>query len=227
MRKQIGIINESKVKPNLIKEGEQWFYDLLAEVTKAHGKFRNRPQLIFRTTHYCDHGCYKYGWYQKARIILTLRSKEQNDSNKYMLLHEIAHYLTHGHGHDKKFYKMCFSLYKQYNIPQNLVEHEFHYKKNSKSVYQKMTGEKVGEEFAWVKLSCPVCGAEKMAKLPKENIGPLTMEHTQIQGHIFIRIANTNIGRTTYDHETKYMKNGVEMVKWDKMLDPREKGENG
>ena len=166
------------IKPT--KECDKWAFDLLADVTKRFHKYNKRPLLQIRKTHINGHGWFRDSmWRVRPLISLSFRDGElgETDSHKSLLLHEIAHFLTPRHDHDKVFYKMCFKLFKLYNIPEKEYETEFDYKERSKAIYMKMKGLKPVSEYNWVRADCPECGAGQMTKVPKENTESIVLNH--------------------------------------------------
>lgn len=144
-----GVIAEEKFysEPNKSMEVPKWATDLLRDVALQHGKYRKRPTLIFKKSNYW-HGNWRWnGWTGEERITIyaPYHSKKTDtfvfDTGKKMLLHEIAHWLTPGENHNKKFYRKLFRLCQKYEIDKKVMRQEFNYRpKGAKKAYKQIYG---------------------------------------------------------------------------------------
>lgn len=124
-------------------ETPKWAHTILDSIALKKGLYRKRPKLTFKVSrHSCFYGKYR-GYYHNEIIIYCPHKYKKTDSftlydGEAILLHEIAHWLNRSKGiyfsnqrrqvHGKKFYRILFRLFKQYDIPYEYAEREFRYK---------------------------------------------------------------------------------------------------
>lgn len=113
----------------------QWVLDLAQDVVKSKCHKR-MPIIIWRKRH----GFHSTGVTYSLEGRITVRAGSDEQDQKLVLLHELAHYLCpKACGHNMRFWKTAWTLYKEYNIDLAYAfEREKDYKKKAIVAYNKI-----------------------------------------------------------------------------------------
>ena len=140
-----------------VTETPKWATTILNHIALKKGLYRKRPKLTFKhTRHSAFYGRYWGGYCNEIVIYCPHKYKKSDNFTLFdgeaILLHEIAHWLDrpkarvsfYGQGHrrdvhGKKFYRIVFRLFKQYNLPFKHAQGEFDYKpKGSRKAFSQI-----------------------------------------------------------------------------------------
>ena len=125
-----------------------WANQILDGIAKKKGKYRKRPELIFRRSNY-PHGFYRpAGWRNNRQIVIFATESVASGINKEMLLHEISHWLTpvktkayfngekqpRRQWHTVAFYRRLFRYCQEYHLEYADYKSEFWYMPRSSKI---------------------------------------------------------------------------------------------
>lgn len=106
-----------------------WVFPVVRAVAMNNGR-KQEPKIRFvKRNRINTSGCY----YRHNRSI-TICAGEDESQHKWVLLHELAHWLSRK-GHTKKFWTKALSLYEEFGAPQSFLDREFRYKKKASIVF--------------------------------------------------------------------------------------------
>ena len=106
-----------------------WVFPVVRAVAMNNGR-KHEPRIRFiKRNRMSTSGCY-----YRHNHSITICAGRDDTQHKWVLLHELAHWLTRK-GHTKKFWAKAFALYEDFGVTQLAIDREFRYKKKASLVF--------------------------------------------------------------------------------------------
>jgi hypothetical protein len=142
-----------------MRANPKWVDKLTAEVFERAG--RPAPRVVWRRSKY---NYYSSGTYYSWDHHLAVTAGSDRTDQKLVLLHELAHALTPGHGHDERFWETAWRLYRIHKVPLRCAQKR---EATHRAIYRKVAREGLAESLRLLAVTHP-SGVGSVAAHPKE-----------------------------------------------------------
>jgi hypothetical protein len=112
----------------------EWVYPVVQTVALRYGR-KHLPTIKWRKSNMI----YSSGYYRRWKHTVSICAGRDSSEHKWILLHELAHWLTRG-GHTKGFWYTVFDLYDTFGVTALALPRERAYRKKASLIYVSRLG---------------------------------------------------------------------------------------